>query len=803
MTYMRLFQYEWRKLASRPLLFCLLAVLLAGNIYLFYNQTQKQEYAPLSGSAYEQLLESCSHIDPEEALEEVQKLDSRLSIASFVNMIRDTGDTGMEGLSEEEAIQFMLDNSPFPMEYGDFITEYASYLGNPQKIAETFGALADLERQLKHIIQYPEYIRSMEKKRDEMKKASIFNKPGTFSYRNIEKTPEDFRGLESLPLSLGPENFLLAISTYLSADFCVILLLLLLCIYLFCQERENGLHRFIRSTRLGRFPVALSKLMVLLVCAVALWLLFYGTVMAIAVTVYDFGDLSRVIQSHSSFRGASVPMTVFQYLAVVLLGKLLLVISCALLFAVVFSLFSNIKTIVLLLGVFFAAEYTAYALIPLQSYLNILKYLNFFAYADSYSLFAEYYNINLFGFPVSRIASALCCLLFLILVLPILYFLCNGRSWNLTFSLPKLRGKKLRPVRGAASLSRQEGFKAFVSNKGWIFVAAALIAGVYSIDTSTLYMDFDNSVYWSYAELLEGPVDAEHEAILQKEEARFSNIGQEVQAAQSAYQEGTLSQQEYYSKIQELDSFDKRMEGFDKAKRQFEKLQALEEETSRELSFSNQLQYNYIFHNSFRSWITAVLFACLLILALSSFYPSDYQSGMDSLLRSMKDGRRRLMLYRMGYGALAAAGMLTILTIPHIITISAQYGWPDLSIPIQSIEGYGYLSWNLTVGWFLFFNLVLQYMTAVVLALVILAVSTFVKTQSLTILSCCILILFPLLLQLVGVSAMDWFTLNNGLVLFNGFDSHGFEENIMYYAVLLGVGIGSFSLIQKAFSPLK
>lgn len=47
---MRLFQYEWRKLASRPLLFCLLAVLLAGNIYLFYNQTQKQEYAPLSGS---------------------------------------------------------------------------------------------------------------------------------------------------------------------------------------------------------------------------------------------------------------------------------------------------------------------------------------------------------------------------------------------------------------------------------------------------------------------------------------------------------------------------------------------------------------------------------------------------------------------------------------------------------------------------------------------------------------------------------------------------------------------------------
>ncbi len=800
---MRLFQYEWRKLASRRLLFCLLAVLLAGNVYLFYNQTQKPEYAPVTSGVYKQLMEQYSNMEPQKALEEAEKLDSRLDIVSFVNMIRDTEDAGMEGQSEEQAVQSMLDGSPFPMEYREFLTEYTSYLGNPQKIAETSEALADLEKQLNHIIQYPEYIRSMEEKRDEMKKASIFNKPGTFSYRNIEKTPEDFRGLDALPLSLGPENFLLAISTYPSADFCVILLLLLLCIYLFCQERENGLYRFIRSTRLGRFPVTLSKLMVLLMCAVALCLLFYGTVMVTAVTVYDFGDLSRTIQSHPSFRGASVPMTVFQYLAVVLLGKLLLVISCTLLFAVVFSLFSNIKTIILMLGIFFAAEYAGYALIPLQSYLNILKYLNFFAFADSYSLFAQYYNINLFGFPVSRIASTLCCLLFFIITLPILYFLCNRRSWNLTFSLPKLHSNKLRPIHGAASLSRQECFKAFVSNKGWIFVAIALIVGVYSIDTSTLYMDFDNSVYWSYAELLEGPVDEEHETILQKEEERFSNIGQEIQTVQSDYQEGKLSKQEYYSKMQELNSFDKRLDGFDKAKIQFEKLQALEQETGRELYFSNQLQSNYIFHNAFRSWITAVLFACLLILALSSFYPSDYQSGMDSLLRSMKYGRQRLMLYRMGYAVLMAVGILTILTIPHIITISAQYGWPDLSIPIQSIEGYGYLSWNITIGWFLIFNLGLQYITAIVLALVILAISTLVKTQSLTILACCVLIIFPLLLKLTGISALDWVTLNNGLVLFSGFDFHGFWQNILYYIVLLLLGALGFRFTQKAFSPLK
>ena len=161
----------------------------------------------------------------------------------------------------------------------------------------------------------------MAEKRDEMKKASIFNKPGTFSYRNIEKTPEDFKGLENLSLSLGPEDFLMAISTYSGADFCIILLLLLLCIYLFSQEKEKGLSRLIRTMRQGRCPTTLSKLLILIFWAVALCVLFYGTVLIMAASIYNFGDLSRMIQSHPSFRGASIPMSVAQFLMVIFLEK--------------------------------------------------------------------------------------------------------------------------------------------------------------------------------------------------------------------------------------------------------------------------------------------------------------------------------------------------------------------------------------------------------------------------------------------------------------------------------------------------
>ena len=85
---MRLFQYEWRKLASCRLLFYLLVLLLAGNAYLFYNQTQKPPYAPMSNSVYDQLLKEYAEMEPEEALQEISKLESNLNIAGFVDMFR-------------------------------------------------------------------------------------------------------------------------------------------------------------------------------------------------------------------------------------------------------------------------------------------------------------------------------------------------------------------------------------------------------------------------------------------------------------------------------------------------------------------------------------------------------------------------------------------------------------------------------------------------------------------------------------------------------------------------------------------
>ena len=124
---MRLFQYEWRKLASCRLLFFLLALLLAGNAYLFYSHTQEQEYAPLNSSAYEELSEKYAAMKPEDALQEALKLESNLSIVSFVDMFRQNGAMGFEGQTEQEAVQTMLDGSPFPMEYDAFMKEYGQY----------------------------------------------------------------------------------------------------------------------------------------------------------------------------------------------------------------------------------------------------------------------------------------------------------------------------------------------------------------------------------------------------------------------------------------------------------------------------------------------------------------------------------------------------------------------------------------------------------------------------------------------------------------------------------------------------
>ena len=158
------------------------------------------------------------------------------------------------------------------------------------------------------------------------------------------------------------------------------------------------------------------------------------------------------------------------------------------------------------------------------------------------------------------------------------------------------------------------------------------------------------------------------------------------------------------------------------------------------------------------------------------------------------------MLYRLGYAILLSILLLTILTVPHIITTTVRFGWFDFSVPIQSIDGYGLLSWEMTVGQFLILNLVFQYLTAIVLALVILTISNLLKSQSLTILSCCTLVLFPLALNVAGLSALDWCTLTNGLMIFNGFSNHDFLENLLYNLALLAIGTACFGFTYRAYS---
>ena len=52
--------------------------------------------------------------------------------------------------------------------------------------------LSKLEAQLKHLLGYPAYLRQVQSNVETMKALSIFNKEGSFSSRNIEKTGRDF-----------------------------------------------------------------------------------------------------------------------------------------------------------------------------------------------------------------------------------------------------------------------------------------------------------------------------------------------------------------------------------------------------------------------------------------------------------------------------------------------------------------------------------------------------------------------------------------------------------------------------------
>lgn len=314
------------------------------------------------------------------------------------------------------------------------------------KNQEAVGAArTKLQERIQYVEAYQSNIAGKIRQADVMLSISLFAERNTYEEKNIAKTTEDLKKLQSVaPVLDESKAFDTAMEFELSQYSLV--LLVLLTVYAFLAEKKSGLNQLIHTTVRGRQHLLLKRLLILFGMSFVYSVLIYGSVLCVGAGMFGgFGGMEHPLQSSCAFecvlftgtRGAYLLVFVaqaafFAFFVGMLMWAVMAVIRV---YQIGFAAFVGI------LGV----EYVLYLLVSAKSVFKLLHYINLFQCVAVVGTLNTYENWGYGGFvvSVSQTAAILSVLMVLILLVVIL-----AASW------------KKHPI---SSVSRLERLLAFLS----------------------------------------------------------------------------------------------------------------------------------------------------------------------------------------------------------------------------------------------------------------------------------------------------------------------------------------------------
>ncbi|QNU66028.1 hypothetical protein EHE19_014215 [Ruminiclostridium herbifermentans] len=798
---MRILKYEFYKLLSKKLLLLFILILFAINCYLYIAEQNKNDFQ--IPNEYENMLQQYSNLSEKEALALISESYDELNILSIINNLR-TSNIAEEAIKDQ--VSPILKLSAIEISYDQLLEKYdnSRFMEDNSYLQDYITSLGLINNQLEYIESYPDFINSMEEKAEDMQSVSIFSQEGTFAYRNILKTPNDFRHLKDIKLKLGDETGIISATQYRFTDLSMAAIIFLMCVFIFIIEKESGLIRLTKSTKNGHVPVIVSKITVLVVTTAVLSLLFYGSILFLGNKLYGFGDLSRYIQSMSSFRDCSFLLSVKEFICLFIVTKIFVTVITAFIFAVIFNAFLFPKVIYLVLALFTGFSYICYTLIHPASYINTLKYINLFSFYDVFTFYGEYTNINFFGYPISKVFASI----FVSLVVSVLTIALTIFSYVRNYScatpiLHKLINKiiiRRKRINGSTSMLIHETYKIFVTNKVGLIVVAALIIGYQNIHVAPFLMTKDTAVYKGYVDSLAGELTAQKQKFIQDEQKQFDNIPLELQKLKNSFEKDELDKAEYTRELNKITLFSEKKTGFERLKNQYQYLVNLKEEKKINGSFICELSSRYIFNNRTRDLYNGLIYCILLILCLSNIFPMEYKNGMVRVYKSTYNGRLRLFAQKGFIGSIIAIILMIIVYLPYYINLLSRYDIKSWSAPIQSIYLFENLDLNISVLGFVVLANFLQLIGCIAIAKLIILISLIVKKHSICILASTVILGFPIIISLMGITSLDSYSFNTIFVLFSSFSkSKDIISIISYYVFLVIILISSVLLGSKIY----
>lgn len=620
---------EIRKLFQRLSTRIILLVLLAANAFLVWNQPipGAEQYYQFDASHILSLYSALPD-DAASALKALEQQDDALLEA----MLQET-DTGVLLTSDIYAEHKLFSNV---MERVEPIARYDAILNEIDENAQTLLLTGRYE-------------------------------PDTFGYRNILKSQEQYR----LLTDVQPEVLYSGSIEHLPGARMTDLILLLFCLSigleLISTEKTNGTLQLIKPTFQGGYRLITTKILAGLALVLAGTFLLYGMNLVIGFLRCGMISMDAPIQSVFGFVRSPWRISISTYI----LGF----------FAMKYLWAASVTAIVYLacsLGKSVLESCVSFLILCAPSLLFRKSVLSLLLIGDTVSLFSEYRNLNLFGWPVS---SFFVSILVMLLVSETGFALTAVIHKHASPIIADRRSRNTGKVgRVSVNLISYEARKLFLLN-GAVWVLAGLM-GVQIVTylNFNAYLSPQERLYMAYSEKLTGTADPEKDDLIAGEAKRFAELYAKMDEYAHALSNGQMQQEAYEALcsgiIRQLDS----EEVFLRAKNQYDQMKAQ--------------GYDYVCQTGYErllgpegqedALILSIQLMIALILGLASIHAGEMETNMVFLLNSVP-GKQKSRKTKAILATVFAVTAAVITFAPHILAIIQYYGLPGLFASGQSV----------------------------------------------------------------------------------------------------------------------
>lgn len=757
---MKIFQNEYLKLIKTPtILFFTLSILML-NAVLIYSSDPDTGISP---ATYKKAYTYFSD-EQKNASSEISSLYNKLNTILFQTNVSNDDESTLNAYDD--------------LLFSDTIwTEYQ--------------LISELNEQISTINNYPQYVQQIIHDND-TQSISIFSQSDPYEQKSSKKTIQVFQNLSEVkPSFVNSRSFSEAINSP-STDFLIFLILFVEIYYLVIYEREQGLFSLQLTMYHGRAHLMLSKVFVLLCNGFFINFLFWGCNLIITQQKYGAIQFSAPIQSVNGFDNCGLSLSIQEYWLLFACMKAILFFSIAIGLLYIASRIDQLPLLGLLSTVYFVFSYGLYYFINGNSSISFLKYCNLIPALSVNKLLSYYFNIDIFGYPVSAYwMFAIFCVVFDILFMVLLII--HAKPTHLLISRPKkLYWHMIPHSKKIWNIFTYEAYKNLILQKGALLLCAFVIFQTFIMIKQSPTLSYQEKIYKTYMEQLNGPITDEKRNWIKEKDAHLNSYFTMLSESREKYNNHTITEQEWNAVQQLVSDQTRDQEAFSLVKQRLAYLDGLNE-TSPEFIYESG--YEYLSANTYSGNKTDQLHAIILltmsIFLFSPIFSMEYTSKMITLLSTLKNGRKQFILAKIRLAFVLSLLLYSIVYLTDFLFTIYNYGLPSLSsacINISSLEAFGSMplyQYYLTV-------FIVRFIVYICMVMLFLLLSTFIKNAAKSILIGLLIFVFPIFSALLGITQLNACT-------FNIFISGNEYMHANPYALIIPIIIGIFSVVTLLY----